>query len=244
LTPFLYLCDEAATNDGGVGVLPYFGDVLGSGDAEPDGDRQISEPPDSLNQIRGGFRQILSNPGYARSRDRVHESAAGFSDQLDAFIGARGRNEKDQVNSGIAHRGSKLIALFGHEVSREHTVDAGASKLVAEPLKPEREKRIQVAEQDYRDFALLADSPHELETVTNAHVIGERSLGSSLNHRTVGHRIRERHSKLDDVSSAAFEFENNLLGGFDRRIASGDVWDETLASLASEFIELCFDSRH
>src|SRR5439155_15966188 len=134
------------------------------------------------NEIRCGFRQVLSNPSHPRSRDRVHESAACFAHELDALVGAGGRDEKDQINSCLAHRGSKLIGLFGHEVSSEHPVDAGAPKLVGEPLQPEREKRIQIAEQDYWDFALLADSTHELETVTNAHLIGERSLGGSLNH--------------------------------------------------------------
>ena len=238
------LNNEAAPHDCGVGVLPDFSNVFRGRDAEPDGDRQISESPHSLNEIRGGFRQVLSNPGYPRSRDRVYEPAAGLAHELDALVGAGGRNEKDQINSGIAHRGSKLVGFFGHEISREHSVDACASKLVAEPIQPDRKKRIQVAEEDYRDFALPADTTHEVEAVTDADVFGERPLRGTLNHRTIRHRIRERHAEFNNVSSTAFELEDYLLSGFERWIARRDVRDETLTSRPPEFIELCFDSRH
>jgi hypothetical protein len=90
-----------------------------------------------LNETRGGFRQALSNSGHSRSRDRVHEPAARFAYEIDALVGARRCDEKDQVDPGRLHRSSELIGFFGHEVSRQHSVNTRASKLVANPVKPE-----------------------------------------------------------------------------------------------------------
>ena len=46
-----------------------------------------------------------------------------------------------------------------------------SSSCIAESFESERQKRIQIAKQDDRDFALLADAAHDLETITHAYVV-------------------------------------------------------------------------
>jgi hypothetical protein len=233
-----YLDDDAAADYRRVGVLPDFGDLLGSRDSKPNGNRQIGESLDPLNQIRGGFRQALPHACHTGSRDCIYEPGACFAHKFDSFVGTGRRDQKYKVDVGRLHCRSKFIGLFRHQVSAQHGVDTGAPKLISYTLGSKRQERIQITEEHDRDFAALPDAPYNFETITDACLIGKRSFGRSLNYRSVGHRIGERHPELDDVGTTALQFEYELLCDFERGISTGDVRDETFTPSALQVIEL------
>src|SRR6185295_8618370 len=93
----------------------------------------------------------------------------------------------------------EFVGLLRNKIGDQHSIDAGIAKLLAERFESKREQRIQITKQHNRDFALLPNAPHNRKAISRTYLVSERAFGSSLNHRSVRHRIGERHSEFDDV---------------------------------------------
>jgi hypothetical protein len=72
--------------------------------------------------------------------------------------------------------------------------------------------------------------------------MAQGALRSSLNHRPVSDRIAERDAELDDACTTACQFENQVTGSREIRVAGNDERNEALfATFAFELFECLFD---
>src|SRR6185369_8137067 len=168
-------------------------------------DRQIGESLHALDQPRCRVREALPHTGHTRARNGVYKPAAGFAYEPDSLICTCGSDEEYQIDPCFFHRYAKVIGFFRDKISAEHSVNTGTLKLIAKPAKSNRQKRIEITEKDYWDLTMRADTAYQFEAIAHTYVVGQRSLRGSLNNRPVGHRIRKRHTQLNNVSSAAFQ---------------------------------------
>src|SRR5262249_9123452 len=60
----------------------------------------------------------------------------------------------------------------------------------------------------------------------------QRAFRSPLNHRPVGHRVREWHTEFDHVSARIGERKQQTFSRRQIGIARGDIWDEGFAAFA------------
>src|ERR671913_443357 len=72
----------------------------------------------------------------------------------------------------------------------------------------------------------------------------QRALAGALDHRPVGHRIRERHAELEDVGPGLHQPAHQRHGQRGVRIAGGDEGNERFALVARERLESPLDARH
>ena len=78
----------------------------------------------------------------------------------------------------------------------------------------------------------------------DADAVRQRPFGRALDHRAVGHRVRERHAQLDHVGAGLGHREHQLDGGIGERVTGGDVGDEGLAAIGLEGLEAGSDAAH
>ena len=112
----------------------------------------------------------------------------------------------------------------------------------SESLQTKLQKWIEIAEENDRNFGLPADKAHNVQDFCQPKTMSQGALRSSLNHRPVSHRIAERDTEFDDARANACEFENQIAGSVQIRIAGGDERNEALATFAFELLECLCDS--
>ena len=87
-----------------------------------------------------------------------------------------------------------------------HAVDTGLACARDEHFHAHRLDRVRIAHQnDRRLHVAPAERRDEIEHVVQAHALRQRTFGSALDHRAVGHRIGKRHAELDDVGAGVDE---------------------------------------
>src|SRR5688572_31973682 len=136
----------------------------------------------------------------------------------------------------------EAAGFFGNQIGHENAVDFRVFSFASKLLQAELQKRIEIAEEDYGYLGLATNGPHDLQDFCQTKSMTQGALRGSLNHWPVSHRIAERHAELDDACTSARQFENQVKGSREIRVAGGDERNETLATFAFELFELCRDS--
>src|SRR5262245_53032167 len=72
----------------------------------------------------------------------------------------------------------------------------------------------------------------------------ERSLRGTLNRRTVGDGIRERHADFDHVRARARQRNKHIAGAIEIRITGGDVCHEARPLRGLERVKRLLDAAH
>jgi hypothetical protein len=95
--------------------------------------------------------------------------------------------------------------------------------------------RVGVAHQhDRRGRVGLAELGHPGQHLRQRNALRQRALGGALDHRAVGHRVRERHAELDHVGAASHEGVHQVDGQRGSRIAGGDERNQALLLLRGQ----------
>src|SRR5262249_42154629 len=106
------------------------------------------------------------------------------------------------------------------------------------------QQRIEVTEQNDGNIGFFSGVSNQLQDFCDSESMLQRAFGSALDHRAVGHWIAKGNTQLDERSAGAREFDNQLAGGFEIRIACGDERDEAFAVGAFEPGKCLCDARH
>ena len=93
-------------------------------------------------------------------------------------------------------------------------------------------------------FDALAEGPHHAEDLREADAARQRTFAGLLDHRTIGHRVRERYAELDDIGSRRRHRQHDLGRGVGVRIAGRHVRDQRLPAFALQSREGRRDAAH
>ena len=106
------------------------------------------------------------------------------------------------------------------------------------------EQRVEVAEQNQRNFGLPTDILSQLEDFAKRYAVAERPIRCPLNDRAVRDGIRERHAELDQIRSGLIQGENQLKRSLEARIAGRDVGYKRLLPLGFQLREFFLNTCH
>ncbi len=186
---------------------------------------------------------------HALERDIVDIAAGDAADLRHALVGRGRRQQEDQVQSMRFQRGGEFLAFLGRIVDDQHAVDAGRRRVAREAVLAMLDlvalDRIRIAHQHDRGRGvLLAEFAHHGQYLAQADAKAQRSLAGFLDHRAVGHRVRERHAELDHVAAGL----DHGMQQFGRDVgvgeAGGDIGNQRLAALGLQLLESGFDAAH
>ena len=144
--------DEGAADDDGLHLAAEFGDVRGFGDAEADGEREIGDRADRLDQRGDGCRERILLAGDAGARDQIDETGGVLRHQFDAPLGAGGRGEEDGVEAVAMHGGHVGLRLFDAGVGEQAAIDAGGRRVGGEAFQAVAQDGVEIGEQQQRNF--------------------------------------------------------------------------------------------
>ena len=148
---------------------------------------------------------VLLLAGDAGARDQVHKAARIFRHQFQPPLGAGGRGEKHGIEPGFAHHLHIIAGLFHAGVREQAAVDPGGFRVAREFLKAIAQHRVQIREQQQRNFRTLANLRGDVENLRQRGPGRERAVARLLDHRAIRDRIRKRHAQFDQIRAAAFE---------------------------------------
>jgi hypothetical protein len=138
-----------------------------------------------------------------------------------------------------------MFAFLRRVVDDEHAIDAGLLRVVHEAVRPVALDRVGVAHQhDGGGRIGRAEGAHHLQHVRRADVLEQRALAGALDHRAVGHRVRERHAEFDHVSAGRDHAVHQLDGHIGVRVARGHIGNQRLAAFGGQACEGVLDAAH
>ena len=127
--------------------------------------------------------------------------------------------------------------LLDGQVQHQEPVEAGLGGGADDGLEPGRDQGVDVAEEQQRHVGSAADGFHALQDAIDGGTAMQRPLGRFLVDASIGERVGERDSELDDVGARGFEGENVVHGVAQGRVACRDKGDEPLLLLPAKFVE-------
>ena len=135
---------------------------------------------------------------------------------MQAALGAGGRGEEDGVEAGGAHDLHVVAGFFDAGVGEQAAVDAGGFGVARELVEAVAQHRVQIGEQQQRNFGTLADLRGDVENLRERGAGREGAVAGLLNHGAIGDGIGEGHAQFDQIGAAAFERRDEV-----RACASG-----------------------
>ena len=105
--------------------------------------------------------------------------------------------------------------------------------------------RVGITHQHHRCIGIITTKhAHILEHITHTHIEFERSLIGPLYHRTFGHRIREWHTKLEDINATIDHRMHQRHCELGCRITCCDEGNQCLFLFRLQGVEGLLDSGH
>ena len=186
---------------------------------------RLGQLPASGHQCRRGGRDLVPRPGDAHGRRRVEEAAGCGCGQTDPLGRGRGRDQEDRIDAVGAGRGQPRLRLVDDQVRGDHPGTAGRGQIPGEVLDAVGQDRVEVRHHD-RPTAGRRHPLHDGEGVAEPKPVAAGRFRRGLDHRSVEHRVGERHADLDQVAAAV---DHRGQGGgrrVDGRETGGQVADQ------------------
>ena len=176
--------------------------------------------------------------GDALERNVIDITAREFGNLGDALLRRRRREQEDRIKRVGVHRLGELSALLRRIVDDENAINTRIERGGSELLDTHRFDRIGVAHQHHRRFVVVGTKVGDhAEHLPQADTLGERALGSTLDGRSVGHRIGERNAEFDDVSTGFDQRVHQRHGQRRIGITGRDERNQRLAALCLQALE-------
>ena len=123
--------------------------------------------------------------------------------------------------------GPVFDGFFRRQIRRQDAVRPGRARCIGKFLDAHLQNRIEIAEENQRNLGVCAKTLHKLDHAREGRSAAHGAFARALNRRSVGDRIAERHAQLDHVRACLRRSQHDFLGRIERRIARGDIGDET-----------------
>ena len=133
---------------------------------KPDRQRQVrrSRASQSTNGANGlGKRRSLA--GDAGARNQIDEAGGIFRHQLQPLRCGGGRGKEDGIEAGRAHRRHVGRGFFDAHIGQQAAVDAGGLRVARQRFQAVAQHRIQIGEQQQRNFGVFADLARDLQNL-------------------------------------------------------------------------------
>jgi hypothetical protein len=135
--------------------------------------------------------------------------------------------------------------FLGRIIDHQHAVHTGFAGRSSKGLDAHRLDRVGIAHQDNRRLAVVGpESDDHREHLPEADALRQCPLRGTLYGGPVGHRIGERHAKLDDVGTCADQRMQQGHGQCRVGVTCGNERDQGLAPLPLQALEYSLYFRH
>ena len=135
--------------------------------------------------------------------------------------------------------------FFRRQVDQQHAIDPGRHRLGGKAVGAGDLDRVEVTHQHHRGVVIaFAEPAHAVEHERPPRPASQRTLGTALDGRAVGHRVGERHAQLDHVGAGLDQRVHHRHGGIERGITGGDERNQGLAAPGLECGEAGVDAVH
>ena len=91
------------------------------------------------------------------------------------------------------------LSFFKNQIRDEYGVDSGLFRLIGQPIQPELQQRIEIAEEYDGYIDALSCARHACERVLHCYAITQGTFRCTLNHFPISDWITERDTELNDV---------------------------------------------
>ena len=185
---------------------------------------RLHERADARDTLRDVGKVEIARPGHALQRHVVEIAAPQRRDLLQTRV-RRGRREQENgVEAARVEQRRRARAPPPADSRpparrpRPPPLAASAKRSVAHGL-----DRVGVAEHDHgRSGIARPELRDEPEHVLQRYAVLQRPLARALDHRTVGHRVGERHADLDHVGAALHQRVHDRHGERRLGVAGGE----------------------
>lgn len=214
-------------------------------DAEADAHWHAHLGADARHHARDRVGVEVTGAGHALERDVVDVACGDAADFGHALVSRRRSEQEDRIHVRGAQPCGEGFAFLRRIVHDEHAIDASLLRVVHEAVRPVALDRVGIAHQHHRRRRIrLAEGAHHLQHVRRADVLEQRALAGALDHRAVGHRVRERNAEFDHVGARRDHAVHQVDGHIGVRIACGHIGNQRLAALRGQAREGGLDAAH
>ena len=216
----------------------------GGGDAEADGEWEIGGSAHGFDERADGCRERIPLAGYTGARNQIDEAGGVLRHQFDAPRGRSGRGQKDGVEAAGVHGLDVGCGLFHAGVGKQAAIDAGGRRVTGEAFQAIAQYRVEIGEEQQGNLGGGANLAGDLEHGGQGGAGLEGALAGALDDGAIGDGVAEGDAELDEIGAAADHGGHQGGGAERRRIAGGEIGDETFAVVALQGEEEAADACH
>mmetsp|Transcript_14468 Transcript_14468/g.31799 ORF Transcript_14468/g.31799 Transcript_14468/m.31799 type:complete len:665 (+) Transcript_14468:311-2305(+) len=198
-------------------------DLLGSGDAEPDGEREVGLGPHPLDEVGEVGGKLGPGARHSRARHAVQERAGGVDEELDPLVRGGGRDEGDETDPLLLASPGERLALLRGKIHDDEAVRTRGFGRLRKGLEAVLVERVVVAHEDDGDGEAPATGlrDHREALIQFGRAAGDGDLVRLLDRRAVRLGVRVRNSQFDDGGTSLLHGEKDgygvFFGGIPRR---------------------------
>ena len=124
---------------------------------------------------------------------------------------------------------AEIHIFFRRQIENEQSIDTGCFRFAMKSLRNRIGKSDSNKCKERSGLSILPEFAERNRERRGRLRPPQRALGGKLIHNSVGQRIGERQSKLNQIRTCVFERTNKINRFLEIRIARANVWNETLA---------------
>ena len=209
---FIEQGDELGTDDGSSGILLGRQECLLVADAEAYHawivQVHLVDAPEVLLLL---LVETLLGPGDGSRRYHVDEPVGMVVNEADALLTGLGGDEHDDAQVvAVGHGFDDFLVVLEGKVRNDHTADTTLHARLAEGLYAILHDGVEIAHENERDVYLVFDCGQLLKKQPQCHTVLERTRGSILNDRPVGHGVTERDAYFDHGDASPLHGQDDV----------------------------------
>ena len=154
----------------------------------------------------------------------IHIALGQSGDLGNALVRGRGREQENSIHALLGQQTSEILGLLRWVIYRQHAVHTRLASHHGKFGLTDTFNRIGVTHQDNRRFLVdQAKLLHNLQHFTQADTTADGTFSRLLNHRTIGRRIRKRHTQFNDICPGLTQGMHQGHGSGHRRVTGRNI---------------------
>ena len=126
--------------------------------------REVAGTPQQRGQIVG---QRVFRARHTRARDQIKETGGARRNFLQTFVGGSRRRKENRIETARLKDAAIVLGLFRREIGDQNAVGASLRCGVSKFFQPQLKNGIEIAEQNQRHLARLADATHKIKNTAS-----------------------------------------------------------------------------
>src|SRR5689334_9115745 len=238
-------CHDCRANHGAVGDARNGTCLLRRLDAKADDARKTRRAANAQYRRAHVRLGIALRAGDAGDRGIIQISRRAIQHDLEPRVIGRRRKKSNHVDAVTCCWQSQNIVFLGRQIDDEEPIDSRFGGVTCEARRAVRVDRIVGSHQNYGRFVVaFAKAAREIKNLGKRHAAFQRAEIGRLVYRSVGHWIRERNAKFDDVRTGSRQLLNELERRLQIRITRSKERNERRAPALAKVGKRGSDATH